>query len=65
MKTTSNTSPQILNILGDIHLRKSNMQKAADFYLEYLKRYPFAPHASDLRAFILIHKVKEAQENNN
>ena len=50
------TRPDGMRVLGDIELRQGNMAAAAEAYIEYLRAYPSAPHAAELRAFILVHK---------
>jgi len=52
--------PDAMRVLGDIELRQGNMLAAADAYIEYLETYPSAPHAAELRAFILVHKAAAA-----
>lgn len=54
--------PDAMRVLGDIELRQGNTLAAADAYIEYLEAYPSAPHAAELRAFILVHKAAVAGE---
>ena len=53
--------PDARRVLGDVHLRRGEMEKAAECYIEFLTVYPSAPHAAELRTFILVHKVKVEQ----
>ena len=53
--------PDARRVLGDVHLRRGEMEKAAECYMEFLTEYPSAPHAAELRTFILVHKVKVEQ----
>jgi len=53
--------PDAERVLGDVHLRRGEMEKAAECYMAFLTEYPSAPHAAELRTFILVHKVKVEQ----
>ncbi len=55
------TLPEVVRMAGDIHLRKGNYKKAADAYVEYLRARPYDPHASDLRVFIMTHKLNKSR----
>ena len=56
--------PDFVRMAGDIHLRKGEYEKAADAYVEYLRSRPYDPHASDLRVFIMTHKLRKKREKN-
>jgi len=56
------TRPDAMRIMGDVLLRRGRSEDAAEAYMEYLAAYPSAPHAAELRAFILVHEVAVGQD---
>lgn len=56
------TRPDAMRVMGDVYLRMGDFREAAEAYMEYLTAYPSAPHAAELRAFILVHKVAVEQQ---
>lgn len=55
-------TPDVERALGDIALRRGDQRKAAEHYLAFLKKRPYDPHASELDAFIMVHKIKPEQK---
>jgi len=56
------SSPEVERSLGDVYLRKGDFARASEHYIEYLKARPYDPHAAELDAFIMVHKVKPEQD---
>ncbi|PXF56990.1 MAG: hypothetical protein C4B58_11345 [Deltaproteobacteria bacterium] len=54
-------APEIIRLSGNIYLRQGRYENAANCYLEYLKARPHDEQATDLRAFILVHKIRPRQ----
>ncbi len=53
--------PMMIRTIGDIHVRSGRLSQAAEAYKKYLAKRPYDPHASDLRAFTVVHLAKKEQ----
>ncbi len=62
LQTTSSNEERdagFQRILGDIHLRQGDFRAAAEAYNNYLRIFPYDPHAPDLHAFITVHAFRK------